>query len=193
LELAKRLGVSEFEPLLERWRERFLIAGSSGLEMADLADGAQLRRDAPTVAFQEQVFPTPSGKASLIDNISAELVFGEEGVAASFPLTLLSVSTPQSQASQWSGPIPEVAECWIHPESSELADGARAVLESEVGEMEVVIRHSPSERRDTVRIAKGGHFDRGQSANVLIAGTLTDFGEGGSLYDQPVRLRQIES
>ena len=50
------------------------------------------------------------------------------------------------------------------------------------------MRHDPRQRRDVALAAKGGHLRDGRCMNVLIAARTTDIGEGGALYDEPVRL-----
>jgi hypothetical protein len=86
-------------------------------------------------------------------------------------------------------PPEEPLEAVVHPGScAGFADGAAARLESAIGGIDVIVRHSTAARRDTVQVAKGGHLDRGQAANLLVQAALTDFGEGGALYDEKVRL-----
>ncbi len=77
----------------------------------------------------------------------------------------------------------------VHPNSANgIADGSLGRVESEVGSLVVRIKHDAKQRRDVALTAKGGHFDQGRSANVLLRPRLTDFGEGAALYDERVRL-----
>jgi hypothetical protein len=52
----------------------------------------------------------------------------------------------------------------------------------------VRIKHDPKQRRDTALIPKGGHLRAGQCANALVRAAITDYGEGGALYDEQVRI-----
>ena len=75
--------------------------------------------------------------------------------------------------------------------SSRNADGARCLLESRLGSLVVRLRHDPRQRTDTVLVPKGGHLRDGRCANTLIRAQTTDLGEGGALYDEPVRLSPL--
>jgi anaerobic selenocysteine-containing dehydrogenase len=112
-----------------------------------------------------------------------------------YPLLLLSLSSDRSQSSQWSrasdGPAGGPTVCTIHPSAATAAgvgDGQIARLESEIGAIVVRVRTDPNQRSDVAIVPKGGHLSTGHSANALIRAAITDMGEGGALYDQPVRL-----
>ena len=64
----------------------------------------------------------------------------------------------------------------------------RARLVSAHGSLRVELRLDPAQRRDIAIVPKGGHFDRGQSANVLIAARATDLGLGAAYLDCLVRI-----
>jgi hypothetical protein len=55
--------------------------------------------------------------------------------------------------------------------------------------MTVQLHLDPRQRQDVALVPKGGHLRDGRCPNALIAAKLTDAGEGGALYDEPVRLR----
>jgi hypothetical protein len=50
------------------------------------------------------------------------------------------------------------------------------------------IRHDALQRRDVALTPKGGHMKDGRCANAIIRARTTDIGEGGSLYDERVRI-----
>ena len=82
---------------------------------------------------------------------------------------------------------PLTATC--HPDAAAgVPDGACGRLVSAVGAIDVVVRHDARQRRDLVIVPKGGHYDRGRSANALIAARLTDLGDGAAYLDTRVRL-----
>ena len=58
----------------------------------------------------------------------------------------------------------------------------------DAGEIEAELRHDPAQRRDVAIMPKGGHFDRGHSANTLIAAKATDVGLGAAYLDCLVRV-----
>ncbi len=191
--LASRVGLSDVVAGDARsWQDRVLTpaAKAGGLTLEALEKGAVRSPVAPRIAFEGRRFKTPSGKANLLTELpepaQREL---DEPREEAYPLYLLSVSTPKSQASQWAAPLGELAEVTVHPDSAAGApDGGRARLESAMGALEVRVRHDAAQRRDVALLPKGGHYDAGHSANALIAAELTDGGEGGALYDQRVRL-----
>jgi hypothetical protein len=101
----------------------------------------------------------------------------------------MSLSTPDAQSSQWARPQVGLATATVHPDSAGgVADGEVGRLESGWGALGVLVRHDATQRRDVVLLPKGGHLEHGRCANVLIRARLTDIGDGGSLYDEPVRL-----
>lgn len=145
---------------------------------------------AATVLFEDHRFATPSGRVQLLSSPECET---DDDVTApddcEFPLTLLSLSTPKSQSSQWAKMPPNPAEVTVHPEAAAgLASGELARLESAIGSITVRVVHDPKQRRDVAIVPKGGHLRDGSCANALIRARTTDLGEGGALYDERVRL-----
>jgi hypothetical protein len=105
----------------------------------------------------------------------------------------MSLSTPDSQSSQWArrqeGPTTAV----VHPDAAPgIAEGALCRLESAIGAILVRVAHDRLQRRDVVIVPKGGHLRDGRCANRLVRARLTDQGEGGALYDERVRLVRVE-
>lgn len=170
------------------WKERILSqrARDAGLDVDQLRTAAVKNPLAPSVAFTERRFNTASGKVELL---TAGPAVGSP-LTQTFPLRMMALSTPKSQSSQWVAPPALPLELTLHPDAAQgLHDGAIARLESELGSMRVRVRHDPAQRRDVALLPKGGHHSSGASANALLGAQLTDIGEGGVLYDQPVRLR----
>ena len=105
----------------------------------------------------------------------------------------MACSTPASQSSQWvtlpEAPLP----VFVHPTAARgIADGGLATLQSVLGSLPVRVHHDARQHPEVVRAAKGGHLDAGLCANALIQARLTDLGEGGALYDEPVALQALE-
>jgi anaerobic selenocysteine-containing dehydrogenase len=109
-----------------------------------------------------------------------------------FPLWLFSNSTEKAQSSQWAGGAPDVTTATCHPEAaSGFRDGDVVFLESAIGRMRVSLKLDESQRPDVVIVPKGGHYDRGTSANALIRARLTDAGEGAAYQDCRVRFSRV--
>jgi anaerobic selenocysteine-containing dehydrogenase len=188
--LASRLGFGdELAGSAREWKQRMIAPrlGPHGVTLDDLDRGGVRNPLAPKVLFADRKFRTPSGKVNLMTEPPPPEALA--GARADYPLWLMSLSTSDSQASQWSARLEGPAEVTVHPESAAgIADGALARLESSVGEMTVRVRHDPSQRRDVAIVPKGGHMRDGRCANALVAACTTDIGEGGALYDERVRL-----
>jgi anaerobic selenocysteine-containing dehydrogenase len=142
---------------------------------------------APKIVFEGRRFPTASGRVNLITE--APPIGPTMLDDAEYPLTLLSLSTDESQSSQWSVTHEGPAIATIHPAAAPgLTDGAVCTLSSRVGTMRVRLRFDDHQRKDVVLVPKGGHHRSGKNPNALLSARLTDAGEGGALYDQRVRL-----
>ena len=64
-----------------------------------------------------------------------------------------------------------------------IADGAPARLTSEVGAMEVVVRHDPALRADVVVCERGGWIKAGQGVNRVIPDMVSAVGQGTPYYE----------
>lgn len=191
--LAERLGLGSLLAGDARaWKERIIRPklGPHGVTVGDLETRAVKNPLVPEVIFADRRFKTASGRVNLIYEAPPET----DRPKAPYPLFLLSISTKESQSSQWavSADGPPIAT--VHPDAAgDLADGALARLESRVSSMVVELRHDAEQRRDLVIVPKGGHLRAGRCANALIRAQTTDHGEGGALYDEHVRLTPIGS
>jgi anaerobic selenocysteine-containing dehydrogenase len=186
--LAARLGLSEvMQGDARSWKERFMSKGlrEAGVTLQQLEEGQVKNPLAPTIVFEDKLFSTASKKVELLQNQPADI----EETTAEFPMYLLSLSTEKSQSSQWALPQRGPAEVTVHPEAAAgIPDGGLGFLVSQVGRLEVQVKHDPKQRRDIALMPKGGHVSSGRCANTIIRARLTDMGEGGALYEELVRL-----
>ena len=187
--LASRVGLAPvMAGTARQWKERLIAPklGPHGIVLGDLEDGAVRNPLAPRVLFADRKFPTASGRVNLMTSAPPDPSALDSAV---FPLSIMSLSTDRAQSSQWSGKLEGPAVVTVHPEAAAgIPDGAIARLESQVSGMAVRVRHDPTQRLDVALIPKGGHFRDGRCANALLKARITDFGEGGALYDERVRL-----
>lgn len=185
--LGARLGLADVVAGdVRAWQQRLLAPGlaAHGVDLARLEQGAVRNPLVPAVLFADRRFPTATGRVNLIHEAPAD-----RPRDPAYPLVLLSLSTDASQSSQWArhveGPLPAT----VHPDAAGgLPDGALCRLESVLGSMPVRLRHDARQRRDVVIVPKGGHLAHEQCANAITRAALTDLGEGGALYDEPVRI-----
>ena len=166
------------------WKERLLARVAPLGVTVDSLERASIRNPfAEKVLFEGRKFATPSGRVNLVHALPP--VPPEE---PGYPLWLFSNSTEQSQSSQWAIPEPDLLQATCHPSAANgFADGDVVRLESAIGGMRVRLRFDPAQRPDVVIVPKGGNYDRGNCANVLVRARLTDAGEGAAYLDCRVR------
>ena len=192
-EIAKRVGLAdELAGTAREWQERLIAptARSAGMTLEALESAPVRNPLSPRILFADGKVPTATGRVNLMTTVPQAAQ-----VSSAYPLLLQSLSSDRSQSSQWArasdGPSGGPTACTVHPSVAALAgvgDGQIARLESEIGAIDVRIRIDPRQRTDVAIVPKGGHLSTGHSANALIRAAVTDMGEGGALYDQPVRL-----
>jgi anaerobic selenocysteine-containing dehydrogenase len=146
---------------------------------------------ADEVLFAGRTFQTPSTRFELIADTP---VVSNAGPDAEYPLHFLSLSSKGAQSSQWTDARAKASgTITVHPDTASaagLAAGDDAVVESRVGAIRARVITDPTQRRDTAVMPKGGWYDEGRCANTLVEARLSDIGEGGALYDTPVRIRK---
>jgi len=188
--LAQRVGIGdEVAGTPREWKRRIAEPrlAEHGITLEDLEAGPVRSPVAPHIVFSGRQFATADGKAHLLTLADAPPPPAERD--SRWPLRLLTVSTPESQSSQWAHPPSGSAVVTVHPDASAgVADGGRGRLEGEVGSMDVVVHHDARQRTDLVLVPKGGHVQTGRCANRLIRARLTDHGEGAALHEEHVRL-----
>ena len=188
--LAERVGLGEVMAGTPRaWKQRLLSPrlAEHGVDVDAIDRGPVRNPLAARVLFAGRKFATPSGKVNLVT--APPPAEATAGAQADYPLWLMSLSTADSQSSQWtrtpSGP-PVVT---VHPDAAAgIPDGGAARLESVLGALDVVVAHDAAQRRDVAILPKGGHVRDRRAANLLVRAATTDIGEGGALYDERVRL-----
>ncbi len=194
-ELARRVDLASFpqDTIDNLKRHALLDVAGQGASLESLRkDGAVRSPVADPLLFPQGRVFTPSGRVQLLTNAppEPELLQPPNLPGASAPLWLFSNSTEKSQASQWAGKgLGERTWCIVHPDVVPgLKAGAPVRLHSASGSLAAELRLDPAQRKDVVIVPKGGHFDRGQSANVLIAARATDLGLGAAYLDCLVRI-----
>jgi anaerobic selenocysteine-containing dehydrogenase len=194
-DLARRLGLASYPQESIDQQKRHALAGVAG-QGASLEflrkHGAVRSPVADPLLFGSGRVLTENGKVQLLDAMPAEVQV-EVPVArpgASEPLWLFSNSTEKSQASVWSGNgLGEHSWVAVHPDVVPgLAAGSIVRVESVIGSLDAELRHDPEQRKDIAIMPKGGHFDRGHSANALIPARATDLGLGAAYLDCFVRI-----
>jgi anaerobic selenocysteine-containing dehydrogenase len=194
-ELARRVGLASYpqQSLDDLKRHALADVAGQGASLEALRERGAVRSPvAGKLLFPAQRVLTPNGRVQLLTEAppEPELASPPAVPGASAPLWLFSNSTEKSQASQWVGKgLGERIWCAVHPDVVPgLRDGARVRLVSASGTLAAELRLDPDQRVDVAVVPKGGHFDRGQSANALIAARATDLGLGAAYLDCLVRI-----
>ncbi len=194
-DLARRVGLSNYPQESVDQQKRNALGGVSGqgvnLELLR-KHGAVRSPVADPLLFRLGRVLTDSGKVQLLTEAPAEpeVVAPPAKPGASAPLWLFSSSTEKNQASQWAGQgLPDRVWITVHPDAVPgLAAGMTVRVYSEIGSLEAELRLDSAQRKDVAIMPKGGHFDRGHSANALIAARATDLGLGAAYLDCLVRI-----
>ncbi len=176
---------SKVEGTAREWKERLLSrVAPLGVTVSRLEREAVRNPLSEKVLFERRVFPTATGRVNLVH--TTPLSPPEE---PGFPLWLFSNSTEKSQSSQWAGAPPDALTATCHPDAARgFANGDPVFVESALGRVKAVLKLDPAQRKDVVIVPKGGHFDRGTSANALVRARTTDAGEGAAYQDCRVRI-----
>ena len=194
-ELARRVGLADYPQESVDQLKRQALGGVAG-QGASLEflrkHGAVRSPVADPLLFGEGRVVTPNGRVQLLHEAppAVDVPVPAARPGASAPLWLFSNSTEKSQASVWSGQgLGERVWVAVHPDVVPgLAAGAIVRVESVTGAIEAELRLDPAQRRDVAILPKGGHYDRGHSANALIAARATDLGLGAAYLDCLVRI-----
>lgn len=197
-DLARRVGLASYpqQPIDELKRRMLAAVADQGASLDELRRHGAVRSPvAPKVLFGDGKVQTHNGKVQLLTAMPDEPVIAEPPPrpGASAPLWLFSNSTEKSQASVWSGRgLGERAWIAVHPLAVPgLVAGSTVIVESGLGELRCELRLDSEQRIDVAIMPKGGHFDRGQAANALIAARATDLGLGAAYLDCKVRIRPL--
>ena len=194
-ELAERVGLDSYpQETVDQFKRIALHAISdrgAGLE-ALRRDGAVRSPLANSLLFPEGRVLTANGRVQLLAEPPPEVHVEAPEVmdGSSEPLWLFSNSTEKSQGSQWVGRgLGERSWVAVHPDALPgIEAGSIVRVSSAIGEIDAELRHDSAQRRDVAIMPKGGQFDRGHSANTLIAARATDVGLGAAYLDCLVRI-----
>ncbi len=187
-QLAARTGVSAaLAGSIDDWKRRLLApVAERGASLEDLRRQGTVRNPlAPEVLFADGKVATPSGRVQLLGALPPRF-----RLPNGYPLWLCSNSTEKSQASQWAGRgLGDTTWVRVHPDAAPGCQAGEVVnVESPHGRVCARLELDPTQRRDVAIMPKGGHFDRGQSANALIEAVPTDLGLGAAYLDCGVRI-----
>lgn len=202
LELARRLQIGEVpwtstEELLQ-WALQPLA-----IRLEDLQKGHLLSPQAPTLAWKDKQFRTPSGKVELYSEKAKEE--GQSPTATyqapapeELPLSLLSPHSPFRIHSQFqnterakkNNPSPRAV---IHPETGAqygIEEGKEMEIFNQQGKLVVKVEFSLGVHQELVSLESGWSQKSGGCASNLIRPRTTEMGDCAALYDVRVGIRK---
>jgi anaerobic selenocysteine-containing dehydrogenase len=186
-ELARHLGLeAEMAGTTREWLKRiFKPMESSGLSVERVMQGPARCPTAPSVAFEDGSFSTPSGKFEFIQDLSRR-------PEPRHPFRLLSVL-----GDRWLNSLllkeehPEHPRAILHPDAASrigLIDRSMARIKSSSGSLTVEVRLSDRTRPDTVVIPHGTWIKRGGTANQLTEDLLSTSGDMAGYHSTTVTI-----
>lgn len=148
--------------------------------------------DAPMVPWQNGRFDTPGGRFQLVTDIAS---CHDCRVEVRYPYRLL---TPGGGGHLCSERVPgdhggPVVLTMAVAEAMRLgiADGGPARVVSEVGSLEVHVRHNQDMRSDVVFCERGGWIKAGQGINTVIPDMVSAVGQGTPYYEARVDVEKL--
>ncbi|MHB1044277.1 MAG: molybdopterin dinucleotide binding domain-containing protein [Eubacteriales bacterium] len=205
-ELARLMGLDGFPDLTPlKWLEKALapVAGL-GVTLEKLQEGPLRNPLAPTVAWADKKFNTPTGKyelyseRALAEGIEPLPVYREPeespvkrpDLAKEYPFHLLTCHHRDFLHSQFHNlrqkEHPTAAKVEIHPVPAAnrgIEDGVKVIVKSPRGQIEAVARLTDRVPTDVVQIYQGNWIKYGGGVNFLTPDHLPDMGLGTSYYD----------
>ncbi len=186
MDLARRFPFAkEFVKTDEEWL-KLLIRPllEKGVAWDDLWRGPVRIPDAPMTPWRDGKFDTPNGRFRLLTEVTS---CADCRDGARYPYHLL---TPGGAGHLCSERVPgdhggPAVLTMATDEATRLgiADGGPARLASELGAMEVVVRHDPGLRPDVVSCERGGWLKAAQGVNRLIPDMVSAVGQGTPYYE----------
>jgi anaerobic selenocysteine-containing dehydrogenase len=193
---------------LETWLEQRLEEFPD-ISLDSLRCGPILAPGTQEVAWEDLVFPTPSGKIELLST-EAELRWGsnplplwkppaerpERGSAEGFPLHILTPNTKNRIHSQFGNlptirgldPDPVLEMSPVDAADRALTDGDHARIFNRRGSLELVVRIDHSLKPGCVVVHNGWWLSEGGGVNRLSAARETDMGHGAAFHDNAVEV-----
>ena len=181
------------------------------LSWDQLLQGPVLAPGLEEIAFLDLKFQTPSGKIELSSHQARELwdvnetptyeelIEGEQGHKASYPIHLLSPNTKNRIHSQF-GNLAMIRQFAPHPYLVMNASDAmeREINEGEMvrvfngrGEMKVAVKLNFGIRKGCASYYNGWWLSEGGTPNLLTKGRETDMGHGSAFHDTLIQIERV--
>lgn len=205
LELAERLHREEI-PWKSREELLSWAIGPLEIGMDRIKEGHLRSPKAPTIAWKERRFRTPSGRFEFYSQRAREE--GQSPVAtylpprereSPYPLQLLSPHAAsrihsQFQVTEKMKRVNPKPLAYLHSETGEeygLVEGDRIEIYNDQGTLSVEVAFRDEMRQDVLSLESGWHLSSGGCANILIKPGTTEMGGCATLYDTRVEIRKI--
>jgi len=186
-ELGKRLDPPIYLPSSEHCLATGLDASAVTVSLADIKKHGFARSNHPVVAYADNRFDHPDGRAHLIDALHSDPM-----PDPAYPLQLLTLISERAIHSQMAPEdqtgLPIVTVSPFAPALSQIDANRPVYLATRIGRMPVTVAHQPGLHPQTVVLRRGGWIKTGHGANRIIEPMVTDMGDGTAYYSQWARL-----
>ncbi|SCG86481.1 molybdopterin-dependent oxidoreductase [Methanobacterium congolense] len=196
--LADKMGFGEeMAGSTAEWLEKIAAPiADMGIQWEDIKKGPVNLVPEDEIPYADGEFLTESGKFEFIDEFHETSCYRKnKDLEDGYNLHLIS-SSPE----KWIRsvvPETEMKQGVLSVEVSSkvlqklgMHDGETAVLESPVGELEVILQESEGVRIDTVKVQMGGWMKYGKNINVLTVDVMSEAGNGTPYYETMVKIRK---
>lgn len=203
IELARRLMMKGFF-----WKDREeLLSWASqplGVPLHRLRQGHFKNPKAPSIAWRDKIFKTPSkrfeffSKKALEDGQSPTATFIPP-TEDEYPLQLISPHAisrihSQFQMTERMKRINPKPLAYLHPETGEkydLVKGDKIEISNEQGELVVEVAFTDRMRHDVISLESGWDLESGGCANILVRPGTTEMGDCAAIYDTSVGIKKV--
>lgn len=196
--LAYRMGFGdEMAGSTVEWLQKITAPiAEMGIQWEDIRMGPVKLVPEDQIPYTDGKFFTESGKFEFVDEFHEPSCYGKnKDPEDGYNLHLIS-SSPE----KWIRsvvPESEMKKGFLSVEVSPkilqkmgMHDGETAILESSVGELEVILRKKEDARTDTVKVQMGGWMKYGKNINVLTRDIMSEAGNGTPYYETMVKIRK---
>ncbi len=186
-DLGKRLAPAIDLPSSERCLAAGLDASAVTVSIAELKQRGFARSAHPAVAYVDNCFDHPDGRAHLIEALHPDPM-----TDPAYPLQLMTLICKRAIHSQMApedqSGLPIVTVSPHAPALAQIDTTQPVYLATRLGRMPVTVAHRSGLHPQAVVLRRGGWIKTGHGANRIIEPMTTDMGDGTAYYSQWARL-----
>lgn len=178
----------EYVKPLDEWLAQLAAPLLTQGHSMDELMASPVRWEIPAVPYADGVFPTPSGRYRFPTDFDPAPL---PAVDDAYPLFLLSTAGEKHLCSERTETSHDELVIRVHPQTAAglgLSEGARILVESDVGSLAAKLALDDGLRRDVAACHRGGWLKAGHGLNRLTKDTASAVGGGATYYETRVRI-----